>query len=171
MMKPFEPVSLGRYTVTPYPAIHDPGAGPLFYGISDGERAVLYAHDTHYFREDVWENWKETRPHFDLVSLDCTNACLPLTYVGHMGLKENAEAILSRLGVTPSGAIQMLYSQIVLRQGLPFDLYLPRNDPAAIGGMSRTELDEELKKGVNSLRSGSYTADEIDAVLAEEFGL
>ncbi len=91
VMKPFEPVSLGRYTVTPYPAIHDPGAGPLFYGISDGERAVLYAHDTHYFREDVWENWKETRPHFDLVSLDCTNACLPLTYVGHMGLKENAE--------------------------------------------------------------------------------
>lgn len=87
------------------------------------------------------------------------------------GLKENAEAILSRLGVTPSGAIQMLYSQIVLRQGLPFDLYLPRNDPAAIGGMSRTELDEELKKGVNSLRSDSYTADEIDAVLAEEFGL
>ena len=30
------------------------------------------------------------------------------------GLKENAESILSQLGITPSGAIQMLYSQIVL---------------------------------------------------------
>ena len=29
--------------------------------------------------------------HFDMVSLDCTNACLPLTYVGHMGLAENAQ--------------------------------------------------------------------------------
>ncbi len=35
-------------------------------------------------------------------------------------LKENAEEILSKLGITPSGAVQMLYSQIVLRQGIPF---------------------------------------------------
>lgn len=36
-------------------------------------------------------------------------------------LKENTEEILSKLGITPSGAVQMLYSQmIVLRQGIPF---------------------------------------------------
>ena len=34
-------------------------------------------------------------------------------------LKENAEEILSKLGVSPSSAIQMLYSQIVLTKGLP----------------------------------------------------
>ena len=90
-LRPFEPAEIGRYRVTPFPSIHDPGSGPLFYGISDGEKTVLYAHDTHYFHEDVWVYWKETRPRFDLVSLDCTNACLPLTYVGHMGLHENAE--------------------------------------------------------------------------------
>ena len=28
-------------------------------------------------------------------------------------LKENAEAILAQLGITPSSAIQMMYSQIV----------------------------------------------------------
>ena len=34
-------------------------------------------------------------------------------------LKKNAEEILSQLGITPSSAIQMLYSQIVLSRGLP----------------------------------------------------
>lgn len=41
-----------------------------------------------------------------------------------------------------------------------------------IGGMSRAELDAELTKGIESLKSGkSYTADEVDAELAKEFGL
>ena len=53
-------------------------------------------------------------------------------------LKENAEAILAQLGITPSSAIQMMYSQIVLRRGMPFDLQLPA--PTAIGTMTREEL-------------------------------
>lgn len=44
-------------------------------------------------------------------------------------LKENAEEILSRLGITPSSAIQMLYSQIVLREGLPFRPACPSVPP------------------------------------------
>ena len=88
------------------------------------------------------------------------------------GLKENAEAILSQLGITPSSAIQMLYSQIVLQNGMPFDLRLPAALPTAIGGMSQAELDAELVKGVESLKhERSYSADEVDAELAEEFGI
>lgn len=88
------------------------------------------------------------------------------------GLKENAESILSQLGITPSSAIQMLYSQIVLTRGLPLDLRLPSSKPTAIGGMSRAELDVELMKGVESIKTGkSYTADEVDDVLAKEFGI
>lgn len=87
------------------------------------------------------------------------------------GLKENAEGILSKLGITPSSAIQMLYSQIVLRQGLPFDLKLPVSRPTAIGGMTRAEIDAELQKVIESLKAGSYTTDEIDAMMAEEFDL
>lgn len=87
-------------------------------------------------------------------------------------LKENAENILRRLGISPSAAIQMLYSQIVLTRGLPLDLHLPSHRPAAIGGMSREELNAELMKGVESLESGRvYTADEVDARLAGEFGI
>ena len=88
------------------------------------------------------------------------------------GLKENAESILSQLGITPSSAIQMLYSQIVLTRGLPLDLRLPASKPTAVGGMSRSELDAELMKGVESVKTGrAYTADEVDAVLAKEFGI
>ena len=87
-------------------------------------------------------------------------------------LKESAENILSQLGITPSGAIQMLYSQIVLTRSLPLDLRLPTDKPTAIGGMSRAELDSELNKGVESLKSGRvFSADEVDTVLAEEFGI
>ena len=87
-------------------------------------------------------------------------------------LKENAEHILAQLGITPSSAIQMLYSQIVLTRGLPLDLRLPSEKPTAIGGMSRAELDAELRKGLASLDAGkAYTADEVDAALAQEFGI
>ena len=87
-------------------------------------------------------------------------------------LKENAEYILQQLGISPSSAIQMLYSQIVLTRGMPLDLHLPTRKPTAISAMSREELDAELMKGINSLKSGKcYTADEVDAELAKEFGI
>ena len=87
-------------------------------------------------------------------------------------LKENAEGILSKLGISPSGAVQMFYSQIVLHDGIPFDLRLPASRPTAIGTMSREQLDAELMNGMESLQSGkSYSVDDVDAVLAKEFGI
>ncbi|KFA56989.1 toxin-antitoxin system protein [Mageeibacillus indolicus] len=86
-------------------------------------------------------------------------------------LKENAENILNRLGITPSSAIQMLYSQIVLQKGMSFELRLPVNKPTALGNLTRDELDKELQKGLDSLRSGkSYSADEVDQFFAKEYG-
>lgn len=88
------------------------------------------------------------------------------------GLKESAESILQQLGISPSSAIQMLYSQIVLTRGMPLDLHLPSRKPIAIGGMSREELDAELMKGMDSLKSGrTYSVDEVDAELSKEFGI
>ena len=73
-----------------------------------------------------------------------------------MNLKDNAESILSQLGISPSSAIQMLYSQIVLRKGMPFELKLPSSKPLA----------------VDSIKAGKvYSADEVDAALAKEFGI
>ncbi len=87
-------------------------------------------------------------------------------------LKENAEEILSQLGITPSNAIKMLYTQIVLTRNLPLNLHLSSSKPTSIGGMSQAELNAELLKGVKSLKSEkTYTADEIDAELKKEFGI
>ena len=82
------------------------------------------------------------------------------------------ETASAQLGISPSSAIQMLYSQIVLKKGMPFELKLPSSKPLAVGSMTREELDAELQKGVDSIKAGKvYSADEIDAALAKEFGI
>lgn len=87
-------------------------------------------------------------------------------------LKESAESILQQLGISPSSAIQMLYSQIVLTRGMPLDLHLPSRKPTVIDGMNRKHLDAELMKGIDSLKSSkTYSVDEVDAELAKEFGI
>ena len=87
------------------------------------------------------------------------------------GLKENAEAILAQLGISPSSAIQMFYSQVVLTRGLPLELHLPAEQPTCIGSMDAQQLRDEIQKGRNSLAQGSYTPDQVDAILREEFGV
>ena len=82
-------------------------------------------------------------------------------------LKERAENILKQLGISPSSAIQMLYSQIVLTKGMPLDFHLPVRKTVMIGG-----LDNELMKGIDSLRCGrTYSVEEVDAELAREYGI
>jgi DNA-damage-inducible protein J len=41
-------------------------------------------------------------------------------------LRTKAESVLSALGLNTTDAITMFYAQIVLRQGLPFAVELPR---------------------------------------------
>jgi hypothetical protein len=54
---------------------------------------------------------------------------------------------------------------------MPFELRLPVNKPIALGSITRDELDKELQKGLDSLRSGkSYSADEVDLFFAKEYG-
>ncbi len=87
-------------------------------------------------------------------------------------LKDSAEGILAQLGISPSGAIQMLYSQIVLKGGMPFDLRLPANKPVAVEILSKTQLDAALNAGVQAVAEGNvYTADEVDAILDRRVGI
>ena len=43
-------------------------------------------------------------------------------------IKERAEGILQRLGLSPTEAIRMFYTQIALRNGLPFDVSIPNDE-------------------------------------------
>lgn len=52
------------------------------------------------------------------------------------------------------------------------ELKLPSSKPLAVGAMTREQLDAELQKGVDSIKAGKvYSADEVDATLAKEFGI
>jgi len=70
-------------------------------------------------------------------------------------LKENAESILAKLGITPSAAIQMLYSQIVLQNGMPFEAKLPYKKPIAWGALTPEEQAAEIQKGLDDVRNGN----------------
>ncbi len=59
-------------------------------------------------------------------------------------LKEEVEAILSTLGLTASETIQLLYSQIKLRKGLPFSVEMPNELTA------KTLRDSKAGKGVKT---------------------
>ena len=90
------------YTVTALPARHFPGDGAQFYVI-EGEKTVLYAHDTGYFYEEVFDFIEKKGFRFDLVSMDCTNVDIPVSNTGaHMGVPNNL-AVLQRL--TDIGAV------------------------------------------------------------------
>lgn len=87
-------------------------------------------------------------------------------------MKERAEKILMQLGLSPSSAIQMLYSQIILTHGIPFEVRLPERVPVAIGDMSRESLNAEIQKGLDSVAADRvYSSQEVDALLAKEFGI
>ena len=42
--------------------------------------------------------------------------------------KQKAETILHRLGMSPTEAIRMFYTQITLRNGLPFSVEIPNEE-------------------------------------------
>lgn len=43
-------------------------------------------------------------------------------------IKKQAEGILQRLGLSPTEAIRMFYTQITLRNGLPFEVAIPNDE-------------------------------------------
>ena len=87
-------------------------------------------------------------------------------------IKEQAETILEKLGIPMSSAVGIFLRQVVLHNGLPFDVKLPASIPLAYGSLSKEEFDREIEKGFSDVREGRvYSADEAEASLKEELGL
>lgn len=96
LIKPFEKVLLNNYEVIPLPARHFNGDNAVFYVIK-GEKTILYANDTGFFFEEVFEFIKNKNLYFDMISLDCTNVEIPISDQGsHMGF-ENIKRLAKRL--------------------------------------------------------------------------
>ena len=86
-------------------------------------------------------------------------------------IKEQAEGILSALGIPASNAINMFYKQIILQRGLPFEVKMPIH-PLDISGMTKEQIKVELQKGLDSIERGeTEPAAKVFSALHKELGL
>lgn len=69
-------------------------------------------------------------------------------------VKEQAEKILSTLGIPASNAINMFYKQIILQRGLPFEVKIPEKMPTDISMLGTDELHAELEIGYADMKAG-----------------
>jgi DNA-damage-inducible protein J len=69
-------------------------------------------------------------------------------------VKEQAEHILSILGIPASNAINMFYKQIILQRGLPFELKIPTAPPLDMSVLSETQMNAEIEKGYADMKDG-----------------
>ena len=69
-------------------------------------------------------------------------------------VKEQAEGILSALGIPASNAINMFYKQIILQRGLPFEVKMPASRLVDASVLSYAEIDAELEKGYADMKAG-----------------
>lgn len=86
-------------------------------------------------------------------------------------LKEKAESILTALGIPASNAITMFYKQIILQNGLPFEVKLPEH-PLDVSRMTASQLDAELEKGYADAKAGrTIPMEQAFANVRKEFGV
>ena len=75
-------------------------------------------------------------------------------------IKEQAEAILDRLGIPVSVFIDMAYRQVIMRDGVPFSLDIP-DKLATRDAITKAEFDTMMQTGLAQ-------AKRIDAVSVDE---
>lgn len=69
-------------------------------------------------------------------------------------VKEQAEQILTTLGIPASNAITIFYKQIILHNGLPFDVTIPRSQLLDLNQLTEEALSRELEKGYADMKAG-----------------
>ena len=87
-------------------------------------------------------------------------------------IKDHAEQIRDQLGIPMSNAIGIFLRQVILHNGLPFDMTLPVSKPLSVGSLTKEQLDAELQKGINDIESGRvYSLDEVEADMKQRYGV
>ena len=85
-------------------------------------------------------------------------------------VKEQAEAILEKLGVSVSSFINMTYRQVILRNGIPFSVKVPVM-PKTRDTMTDVEFNTMMEIGLQQAMSGeSLPVDEALDQILEKLG-
>ena len=86
-------------------------------------------------------------------------------------LKESSEKILNELGMPMSNAISLFLKQVVIHNGIPFDVKLPKRI-VNYDDLTTEELDAEIQKGIDDYENGRYTSlDEFQKEFKEKYKL
>ncbi|MDY4196500.1 MAG: type II toxin-antitoxin system RelB/DinJ family antitoxin [Peptoniphilaceae bacterium] len=86
-------------------------------------------------------------------------------------IKEQAEAVLEKLGIPMSNAVSIFLRQVVMQNGLPFEVKIPNTKPLSISSLSEAELDMEMLKAHNDFENGRiYSYEEVEDDLKKELG-
>lgn len=79
-------------------------------------------------------------------------------------VKEQAEEILSKLGVPASVVINMLYKQIIMTKSIPFSLSIP--NPNTLDSVTTEEFNSIMQTGLSQAKTDqSRPADDVFADL------
>ncbi len=93
----YEPMEINGYKIIAMRARHDFSRSAVIYTVERDGKCLLYAHDTGYFYDEVFDYIKDKGIRFDFASFDCTNAFLPSKETdSHMGF-DNVERVIDRL--------------------------------------------------------------------------
>ena len=75
-------------------------------------------------------------------------------------VKEQAEAIMAKLGIPASTVINMLYKQIIMTRSIPFTLSVP-SAPIARDEMDTATFNAMMEEGLSQAKAGQgYSLDE-----------
>ncbi len=83
-------------------------------------------------------------------------------------VKQQAEEIMSQLGIPVSVVINMLYKQIIMKKGIPFSLSLS-DAPATLDEMDTAAFNAIMEKGLTQAKNGeSLDAEKVFSSLRKE---
>jgi len=86
-------------------------------------------------------------------------------------LKESSERILNQLGIPMSSAITLFLKQVVINNGIPFDVKLPKGI-VNIDDLSDEEIQKEIQKGIDDFDNGRYVSlEEFEKYFKEKYNL
>ena len=87
-------------------------------------------------------------------------------------IKEQAEKILTQLGIPMSNAITIFLRQVVMHKGIPFDMKLPQNIPVSLEALTEAEFNAEIEKGLNDIAAGKVSSvDDVSQRMRQDFGI
>ncbi|NLN87034.1 MAG: type II toxin-antitoxin system RelB/DinJ family antitoxin [Syntrophomonadaceae bacterium] len=87
-------------------------------------------------------------------------------------IKEQAEIVLEKLGIPMSNAINIFLRQVVLQNGLPFEIKVSQNKPLSYGNLTKEQFNQEIEKGLADLASGRVVSSQSVAErMHREYGI